>query len=105
MLNMVMILEDMTESVFKKTEEYLHKFPKVKKKILHIARRKKIHRYRCFMDFLSMEIFTALKESCWQFYNGKGPSLKNLYSKVVLDWMDSALLCAVKLAENTDPDN
>ncbi len=75
-LRNLQIVGGTTETLFPRTEAKLN-HSDYQKALQFIAKRKRGERYRSMMDFLFCEVFTEWRFPCFQFYNEKGPQLKD----------------------------
>jgi hypothetical protein len=68
----------LTESIFPEAEAWFRTSADRMKSFEYVASRKKMDRYESVIDFLFCEIFTRYRRSCFNFYERKGPQLKDM---------------------------
>lgn len=82
----------MTQTVFPRVEKWLKRTVKNQNTIKRLAIRKKIGRYESLIDFLFCEIFTSFRQSCFEYYEGRGNKLNDIISDKEARYYDDFLI-------------
>jgi len=82
-------------SIFPTLEKWLEYDDRMKG-VLHVARNKRMSRYRSVIDFLLSETIPMYRPACKKFYKGKGPPLRDMLSRSVLVMVEAGLLQMVE---------
>lgn len=72
------IVGGITESIFPKVERMLLGDSDYRKALEYVAARKQMDRYRSMIDFMFCELYPKWRKPCFHFYDGDGPSLKEM---------------------------
>lgn len=91
------VMKPCARSIFPRVEKWLNT-SEHQRALEWVAARKKMDRYRAMIDFVCMEIFTELRPSCWRYYDGRGPRLKELLPPENILMREEVLLRAVEHA-------
>lgn len=90
----------MTMNVFPLVERWLAENVDRLRALQHVAVHKGMDRYRSMIDFLFCETFIDFKESCFRFYDQRGPELKGCsqFSEGIRTQWERQLLVALEYA-------
>jgi hypothetical protein len=94
----ISIIGGTTDSVFKKSESWLLESSDRQETIQKIGCIRKAKRYRSVMDFIFCELFVKYRPSCFKFYEGEGPPLREILTEEEINNYDDALLRCLYLA-------
>lgn len=87
-----------TQSIFPQAEAWLTTGSDHQDSLKYVAWKKDMNRYHSMMDFLFCELFPEHRRKCFDFYEDRGPMLKDILSVEQFLYYSNALLQALEIA-------
>lgn len=86
------------KSVLKGLEKFLRSDTHHQEVAVKFCPKKYRDDYVDMIDMIACEIIPAMREDCFNYYEGKGPLIKDLYVKMLIEYEDQLCLTAAKVA-------